>query len=152
MIDKTKRDEKVNAESKKEEATMAEQLSKTQLEINLKQFIGTTQYHRTGFKTLATDGAKYLAEEASAYWLLDIIDSVAPFNDFAICKLTVTEDEKGRRGKVLIDSGHDPKEEKENYQLFHTQDIPFTDFPLDEITLYIQDSEHGPVILLPSEY
>ena len=133
---------------------MAEDLSKTQLQINLKQFIGTSQYHRTGFKTLSTDGALYLAEQAGAFWLLDIIDSVAPFNDFAVCKLKVTQDEQGRRGEVTIDSGHNPEDpdEQESYQLFHTQKIAFTDFPLDEITLYIQESEHGPVIMLPSEY
>ena len=42
---------------------------------DLRQFTGTEQWYRHGLarNILFTDGAKYLADEAGAYWLLDEI-------------------------------------------------------------------------------
>jgi hypothetical protein len=37
----------------------------------LAQFTGTEHYYRLNRRCLITDGAKYLADEAGAYWLLD---------------------------------------------------------------------------------
>jgi hypothetical protein len=37
----------------------------------LAQFTGTERYHRINRKCLLTDGARYLAEEAGAFWLMD---------------------------------------------------------------------------------
>lgn len=123
-----------------------DRLSNAELQAALRHFSGTEQYYKTGFKTKCTDGVYFLAENAACYWLLDIIDSVAPFSDFAIAELTISKSENGRKGKVVIDNGHD-KRTKE-YKLFHMQDIEYTDFPLETIKLYVQDG----IILLPSEY
>lgn len=41
-----------------------------------------------------------------------------------------------------------------NGNVLATQEIPYTDFPLSEITLYVQENEYlgGLVVMLPSEY
>jgi hypothetical protein len=45
------------------------------LELNLKQFTGTEQYHRFHSSTVLTDGALYLAEVARCFWLMDVFAS-----------------------------------------------------------------------------
>jgi hypothetical protein len=130
-----------------EEAAM-QKLTPEELKRNLNMFTGTEAYHRTGSRTRSTDGVVYLAQKAGCFWLLDIVDSVMHLitEEFAFADLKVTEDERGRRGEVLIHNGHD--EESPAYRVFHRQKIDYTDFPLDEIRLYVQNG----IILLPSEY
>jgi hypothetical protein len=41
----------------------------------LTQFTGTEHYYRLNRKCVLTDGTKYLAETAEAYWLLDVAAS-----------------------------------------------------------------------------
>jgi hypothetical protein len=146
MIDKNMKPSTMNSESSFHKEDRMERLGKAELEVALRHFSGTEQYYKTGFRTRCTDGVYFLAENAQCYWLLDIIDSVAPFNDFAVVVLTVTEGEGWRSGKVIIDNGHDKR--SRDHKLFHTQDIEYTDFPLESVKLYVQDG----VILLPSEY
>jgi hypothetical protein len=109
----------------------------------ISQATGTSQYHRfsmfSGFP-LITDGVLALAESAGCFWLLDIIGSYqsdkALDKNFQVWKLEVNPDNSadvyGYNDTTLI----------------ITQKIPYTDFPLDEIKLYLIDG----VILLPSEY
>lgn len=47
--------------------------SPDELHRNLARFSGTGRYYRTHPDLLATDGTKYLADQAGAYWLLDMI-------------------------------------------------------------------------------
>lgn len=111
----------------------------------LRQFTGTENWHRFGInrKVLCTDGAKYVADEGGAYWLLDAIAIAQRFEKavageaFQVWKLKVNED---RTASLVCDDGND--------NIVYTQHIAFTDFPLDEIKLYFTDN----VILLPSEY
>jgi len=44
-------------------------------ELNLRQFTGSENWYRHGINrdVLFTDGAKFVADEAGAYWLLDTI-------------------------------------------------------------------------------
>ncbi len=116
-----------------------------ELHRNLAQFSGTERYHRTHPGLLATDGTKYLAEQAGAYWLLDIIWSVLPkiTDEFAVLELSVQDN---RRAAVVI---HDGREPQTNY---HEQAIPWTDFPLEHVKLYIQQNGRERVVMLPSEY
>ncbi|MCH7559291.1 MAG: hypothetical protein IIB56_17810 [Planctomycetes bacterium] len=44
-------------------------------ETDLDQFTGTSQYYTYMAGLKLTDGVKYMADEAGAYWLLDIIAS-----------------------------------------------------------------------------
>jgi hypothetical protein len=41
-------------------------------------FTGTTAYHLHAPRLVLTDGAKYVAEHAEAYWLMDAIASYLP--------------------------------------------------------------------------
>jgi hypothetical protein len=49
--------------------------AKTLTTADLRQFTGTEQWHRHGIvrDALFTNGAKYVADQAGAYWLLDEI-------------------------------------------------------------------------------
>ena len=124
-------------------------LSTEQLLLDLRQFTGTTQWHRWSrlTKLVCTDGAKYLADEAGAYWLLDaiasyqnqpVIQESQRLKEFQVWVLMV-EDDKSCRLTCAEDSDVAP---------VIIQDIEFTNFPLKEIKLYVC----GNVILLPSEY
>ena len=125
--------------------TQEAQETKRALETNLPYFTGTEQYHAYTFGLKLTDGAKYLADKAQAYWLMDIIASYQPqcqknemLQHFQLWTLTVNED-KSATVICQEDSGRTPSIK---------QDIPYTDFPLNEIKLYCIDN----IILLPSEY
>ena len=122
---------------------------KTKEEIlkDLPQFYGTEQYHRWSplFRNFVlTDGAKYIAEACEAYWLMDLVAShYASYkeNGFAVVHLDFHYN--GKFGVVIEDGdGH----------ALATQKIEYTDFPLDEITLYVVQSDDMWVILLPGEY
>ena len=112
----------------------------------LAQFTGTEGYHRTHPGLVATDGAKYLADAAGAYWLLDIVWSVLPkiADEFAVLELNFEEGTS--HAEVLIHDGRKPK------TVYHQQSIPYTDFPLPSTKLYIQENELERVVMLPGEY
>ena len=88
-----------------------------------------------------TEGVRYVAQSANAYWLLEAIMSKQlkpalqkqPFQQW---KLTVT----GRRGKLICDDG--------DGKVLHDQSILFTDFPETGVVIWLVDK----VLLLPSEY
>lgn len=111
----------------------------------LAQFTGTETWYRHGINrnVLFTDGAKYVADHAGAYWLLDEIALTQRFNkgvaaeEFQVWKLTVNED---RSANLVCDDGND--------NIVYAKRIAFTDFPLDEMVLWFT----GNTILLPGEY
>lgn len=111
---------------------------------DLEQFTGSENWYRHGIvrSITFTDGAKYVADEGGAYWLLDEIALAQKFSSavraepFQVWKLSVKES----RGVLTCDDG--------DGDIVYTKPIPFTDFPLPEITFYFTDK----VILLPSEY
>jgi hypothetical protein len=114
-------------------------------EFNLRQFSGSENWYRHGINrnVLFTDGAKYVADEGGAYWLLDAIaicqlyEKPVSGEGFQVWKLKVNAD---RTAILTCNDG--------NANIVYTQHIEFTDFPLDEIKLYFTDN----TILLPSEY
>lgn len=54
-------------------------MNPNELQQNLNQFTGTFEYHRHWTRRLLfTDGVQYLAENAGAYWLIDLIASHQP--------------------------------------------------------------------------
>ncbi|EDX82598.1 hypothetical protein S7335_1302 [Synechococcus sp. PCC 7335] len=119
-----------------------------QLRKELRGFPRTVQRHRWSSRfpdMFCTDGVKYLAEKAKAYWLLEMIASYR--SDPAIKALEQTTGSQvwilsveGNKAKLdcLGDSGWAPT--------IH-QEIP-SDFPFGEIMLYCQKN----IILLPSEH
>ena len=98
---------------------------------------------RLNRNVLFTDGAKYLADQAGAYWLLDEIALIQPYDsrvaaeEFQVWKLAVNTD---RTATLTCDDG--------NGTIVFTKQIEYTDFPLDEVRLYFANN----VIHLPSEY
>ena len=112
---------------------------------DLDQFTGTEQYYRHTFGGKYTDGVRYLAKTAGAYWLIDAIFShqctpkimAVPFQVWKLQKyawkdyqwvLTMREDKDAPR---LV-----------------TQWIEYSDFPLDSVELWLIDG----ILILPSEY
>jgi len=116
------------------------------LKQELGQFTGTEHYYN--FMNLKlTDGVKYLAEKGKCWWLLDVILSYqgklknVPFQLWEVVRKTPEIEGFDFKATVTCreDAGLKP---------LVTQLIPYTDFPLDEVKLYLIDG----VILLPSEY
>jgi hypothetical protein len=125
------------------------------IEAKLVHFHGTEEYHcwNAIFRNFyLTDGAKFVAKEASAYWLMDAIASWQTISkvekeEFQFWQLDVNR-EKGS-AQLICTNG--------NSALLACQDIPYTDFPLDNIELYccltsLDGTTFCRVILLPSEY
>jgi hypothetical protein len=113
-------------------------------ETTLRQFTGSENWYRHGINRNVsfTDGAKFVADEGGAYWLLDII-ALCQFHGgrvaaepFQVWNLRVQSDQSAI---LVCDDG--------NHNVLHLQRIPFTDFPLDEIELWFENH----VIYLPSE-
>ena len=122
---------------------MAKDAKLTKADLN--QFTGSEHWYRHALNrnVLFTDGANFLADRAGAYWLLDEIALIQPYDkrvaaeEFQVWKLTVRPD---RTATLTCDDG--------NGNIVFTKQIEYTDFPLDDITLYFANS----VIHLPSEY
>jgi len=105
---------------------------------------GTEVYHKFSsipFFPIITDGVLALADAGGCYWFLDIIGNYQTDErldpDFQVGKLEVNHADSS-----AVVSGYN------DATLIITQEIPFTDFPLDEVKLYLIDG----IILLPSEY
>ncbi|MDF0522186.1 hypothetical protein GPL17_35985 [Bradyrhizobium yuanmingense] len=107
-------------------------------------YTGTEHWYRHPLNSQVTytDGAKYVADTAGAYWLLDEIALAQRFEPkvsgepFQCWKLAVS----GSTAVLTCEDG--------NGTVVHSKDIAFTDFPEPGITLWCTDR----VILLPQEY
>lgn len=119
--------------------------NKNLTEADLHQFTGSEHWYRHGLvrDILFTDGAKYLADKAGAYWLLDEIafaqrgEKAVAAEEFQVWTLTVNAD---RTARLVCDDG--------NGNTVFEKPIPFTDFPLAGISLYFTNN----TIYLPSEH
>ncbi len=110
----------------------------------LAQFTGTQTYTRITRRHLLTDGARYLADQAECYWLMDAVashlDEIGTEGWFVLIRLEL----QGTTAVLIYEDGNGYEHAR--------QAIPYTDFPLDEIRLYAcWDTEHW-VIMLPGEY
>jgi hypothetical protein len=109
------------------------------------QFTGSEHWYRFGLdpQITCTDGAKYVADTAGAYWLLEEIslaqryDEKVKVEEFQVWKLTVNDDSSA---SLTCEDG--------NHNVVSTKQIPFTDFPKDGVALWFAND----VIFLPSEY
>jgi len=121
-----------------------------ELRTGLANFYGTQAYHRFSIlfpKLVLTDGANYLADKAGAFWLMDIIGSYQKkcmqddmLRDMQFWTLKVEDGE----GIVTC--------ERDTNNIAFKQEIPYTDFPLDEIKLYVCNNGDYMVVMLTSEY
>jgi len=110
----------------------------------LAHFTGTERYYRISNRHLLTDGTKYVAEAAGAFWLMDAVAShlmeIGTADWFVLVRLQVTDS----RAVMIYEDGNGGEHAR--------QEIPYTDFPLSEFVLYCcWDGEHW-VLMLPSEY
>ena len=110
----------------------------------LSQFTGAEHYFRISRKCVITDGTKYLADEAGAYWVLDAAASylleLGGADWFVLVRLVTDK----HQAVLTLEDG--------NGSVRPSQQIPYTDFPLSEQVLYaVWDGNHW-VLMLPSEY
>ena len=124
-----------------------------EIEMNLSQFSGTEQYHRNPFhgKFLYSDGVRYLAEAAGAYWLLDLLASYQPqlakhkdqrLHQMQFWNLKINPDHSAT-ATCRADSDVPPAV---------TQQIEFSDFPLPEIDIWVIQDQLGMLAILKTEY
>ena len=111
---------------------------------SLAQFTGTLEYHRIGRRHLLTDGTRYLSERAKCWWIMDAVashlDEIGTDDWFVLVRVVV----QGRAAVMVYEDGNGKEHAR--------QMIPYTDFPIGEITLYAcWDGDHW-VTMLPSEY
>jgi len=124
---------------------------------DLAQFTGSSHFFLHSFNkaVVYTEGVEYLAENAECYWLVDAIAShiCSPkFNEAAskdrrinfmqIWNLSVHPD---RSATLLAAPDCDEP-------VFLEQKIPFTDFPFEEIDLWVVRNEQYWTLMLPTEY
>jgi hypothetical protein len=111
---------------------------------NLALFTGTEHYYHQTRHAVLTDGTKYLAEAAGAFWLMDAIASYLPQftgkQDFIVAKLVRT----GSAAQLTLDDG--------NGRVLDQQHIEYTDFPLTSFQLYACWGGEFWVLMLCSEY
>ena len=110
----------------------------------LAQFTGTAHYYRISPQCLLTDGTRYLADAAGAFWLMDAAYShlvaLGTQDGFVLVRLVVS----GTRATLTLEDG--------NGHVRARQLIPYTDFPADEQRMFAcWDGQHW-VLMLPSEY
>ena len=113
--------------------TMTEEIRKKQQEIQkIRSYacMGCNGYVRHFTGLVYTDHIQQIAEIAEAYWLIDAIGSyLHQFKQpFQLWELKVNEDNSA----VLT------MKEDTNKPVLVKQEIRYTDFPLDEIKLYVE--------------
>lgn len=126
--------------------------SKEEILQTLPNFYGTENYHRWSAmfpNFVLTDGAKYIAESCGAYWLMGAIASHrASYRNesFVVAVLGKVSDFHGNGFYLSI------CDDIPSNKMFASQRIQFSDFPLDEIKMYLVKQGDLWVIMLPSEY
>ena len=116
----------------------------TDLKTELKQFTGSEVFFRNPLfgRFIYTEGVRYLAERAGAYWLIDYVFSNQHNGEikaqpFQVWTIRVGDD---RSAVVTVEDGND--------NIVKEFRLEFTDFPLAEFSLWFIDG----TLLLPSEY
>lgn len=117
----------------------------------LSQFHGSETWYRSFLPwCIYSEGAKYLADTCQCYWLLDCLFSFRnkvlrnpKTKQFCLWTLTLLP-EGGAKLQCWEDT---------NVKAFRIcQTIPYTDFPLNEIKLYMSFDGRNLKVYLPSEY
>lgn len=112
------------------------------LQRHLRQFTGSEYWFRHGLNrdVTYTDGVAFFAENAGAYWFLDIVvTELYPLllaEDFLIVVLHV----EGSKAKITADDG--------NGNVLWSRSIDWTSCPEGEWKFFFTNN----VLLLPSEY
>lgn len=124
---------------------------------DLGQFTGDIERYRHGLnpQVIYTPGVKFLAEEAGAYWL---IDAIASYFGTSTMKNAITLDARlaslqfWRLDVEKDDSALLTARADSDVRPFVSQQIPFTDFPLEYVNVWAgRDGRHW-TLYLPSEH
>jgi hypothetical protein len=112
------------------------------LQDDLRQFTGTEQYHFNPlYKWLKyTDGVKYFAQNAGAYWFLDIVGT--EYHDLAKTEPFLVINFLSQNNQATIQA------EDGDYKELALRHIDFTDCPEGKYKFFLIDD----VLLLSSEY
>ena len=111
------------------------------LEDELAGFCGTEKWYKHFTGLVYTDGVKFLAESAVAYWLIDLVGSCQPrlgMVPFQIWSIAV-HDDRLALVQMIEDTGT---------PIVVEQRLPYTDFLLRRFEFYCVDG----VMMLKSEY
>lgn len=116
-------------------------ITSQELQVLLSNHYGTSNHFRHSFtKMLYTDGVKAFAENAEAYWFLDIISTEVlqkqSVEEFINVVLKVSEK---LSAVITADDG--------NGNVFWTKRVPYTDCPEGDWKFYLVNG----VLILPSE-
>lgn len=111
--------------------------------IDLSQFYGTEAYHRTFLfnpNLVHTDGVQYFADQAGAYWFLDIVATeyypLTKKEPFLSIQLAVEDG----IGDICVEDG--------DCKVLVQRNIPHTDCPDGLYKFFLTDN----VLMLTSEY
>ena len=124
-------------------------LQVSEIKQDLQQFSGSEIiYSFPLIKTKYTEGMKYLATAADAYWLITDVSVIAKslmdksyFIIIDFKRLSIEQqDYSGCMAVIEYSDG--------NGKVFETHRYNVTDFPLDELRMYFVDG----TLMLPSEY
>lgn len=119
---------------------------------DLAQFTGTYNHFRHNLfpNYIYTDGVQYVAINAQAYWLIDeiVLSNAFSHKEPHLHKLlneafqtwTLKTNLTTNTAVLTADDG--------NGNVLHKKDIPYTDFPLEEIKFFLVYN----TLMLPSEY
>jgi len=129
--------------------------------LDLSHFTGSMDFHATTLKRerfVATDGMAYVAEECSAYWLLDLAASYQGARLDRACEgfqvWTLRKLPDGCKNAAVAECWRDSGDAKPVLR----QLIPFTDFPFDRLgsetfRFFVEGfGTHRWTALLPSEH
>jgi len=109
--------------------------------IDLSQFYGTEGYYRHSFTQMDyTDGVRYFAEQAGAYWFLDIVSSEYFMLMRDLGFITIDLHSENGKADITVTDG--------NNKTLAKKHIDITDCPDGLYKFYFQDG----VLMLTSEY
>ncbi len=120
----------------------------------LNQFTGSLERYRHQLCRilLYTPGVQFLMEAGKAYWLLDAIASyqhdkrINENPDLVDLQFWILKvDLEANAGVLYLTDGNSEEHVIE-------QDIPFTDFPLEKVCIWVGDNGDGRTAYLPSEH
>jgi hypothetical protein len=132
-------------------------MGQAELKAGLAGFSGSEcMYRHWSGRLYFTDGVKFLADNAGAYWLIDLIASHIPrckgdrmLRDFQIWRLKVHNPPLEKGGERYMATAYCDRDTDDTA---FSQDIPCTDFPLAEIKLYCElgsvDGENPAYVLM----
>jgi len=122
-------------------------LTAQEIESELAQYYGTENYYKHYIPSMVyTDGIQAMAKMCEAYWLIDVVASYQTIkfqtaNSFQVWKIT-KKPTRTYPEKYVVECSDG------NGNVLQKQTIKFSDFPLEEIKMYVVDG----VMMLPSEY